>query len=110
MTSSSQTQYSEWQPNTKQPGCIPDPNSTLPLSATSGMSSLPEPCEEPNAGISVEVYKTRSDEGLQAFHSVLISMWEEEKMLDDLHDATIVALNKHKGSRTDCGNYRGISS
>ena len=27
----------------------------------------------------------------------------------DLCDATIVALFKNKGTRTDCGNYRGIS-
>ena len=30
-------------------------------------------------------------------------------MPDDFHDALIVSLYKKKGSRSDCGNYRGIS-
>ena len=30
-------------------------------------------------------------------------------MPPDLRDATIVTLYKNKGSRADCGNYRGIS-
>jgi hypothetical protein len=60
-------------------------------------------------GIPAELFKALSDESLQAFHSVLTSIWEEEKMPADFRDATIVALYKNKGSRTDCGNYRGIS-
>ena len=52
-------------------------------------------------GIPAEVYKALSDEALQA--------WEEEEMPADLRNATIVALYKNKGSRTDCGNYRGIA-
>ena len=60
-------------------------------------------------GIPAEVYKALSDEALQAFHSILSSIWEEEVMPADLRDATIVALYKNKGSRSDCGSYRGIS-
>ena len=30
-------------------------------------------------------------------------------MLEDFHDALIVALYKNKGSIANCGNYRGIS-
>ena len=37
------------------------------------------------------------------------SIWDQEKMPEDFRDALIVALYKNKGSKTDCGNYRGIS-
>lgn len=33
----------------------------------------------------------------------------EEKMPDDFRDALNVSLYKNKGSKADCGNYRGIS-
>ena len=39
----------------------------------------------------------------------LLSIWEEEKMPDDFRDALIVSLYKNKGSKSDCGNYIGIS-
>ncbi|XP_047490690.1 uncharacterized protein LOC125040189 [Penaeus chinensis] len=38
-------------------------------------------------GIPAEVYKALSNEALQVFHSVLISIWEEEEMPADLRDA-----------------------
>ena len=47
-------------------------------------------------------------EALQTFHGMLANIWEMEVMPADLRDATIVALLKNKGTRTDCGNYRGI--
>ncbi|XP_047488449.1 uncharacterized protein LOC125038869 [Penaeus chinensis] len=52
--------------------------------------------------IAAEIY-----EALQVFHSVLISIWEEEEMPADLRDALIVSLFKDKGLRADCGNHRG---
>ena len=55
------------------------------------------------------MYKALSDQAFEAFHSILTSIWEEEEMPADLQDATVVALYKNKGSRADCGNYRGIS-
>ena len=36
-------------------------------------------------------------------------MWEEEAIPQEFRDATIVSLYKNKGSKSDCGNYRGIS-
>lgn len=60
-------------------------------------------------GIPAEVYKALSNEALQAFHSILVSIWEEEEMPADLRDASIVSLFKNKGLRADCGNHRGIS-
>ncbi|XP_048577995.1 craniofacial development protein 2-like [Nematostella vectensis] len=38
-------------------------------------------------GIPAEVYKALSDEALHTFHSVLISIWDEEVMPADLRDA-----------------------
>ena len=60
-------------------------------------------------GIPAEVYKALSNEALQAFHSILTSIWEEEEIPADLRDAFIVSLFKNKGQRADCGNHRGIS-
>jgi len=60
-------------------------------------------------GIPAEVYKALRGEALQAFLSVLASIWEEEDMPSELRDASIVALYKNKGTRAACGNYRGIS-
>ena len=60
-------------------------------------------------GISAETFKAFSNEALQTFHGILASIWEMEVMPVDLRDVTIVALFKNKGTRADCGNYRGIS-
>lgn len=60
-------------------------------------------------GIPAEIYKAAGPNALEAFHDVLKNIWEEEKMPDDFRDALIVALYKNKGSKSDCGNYRGIS-
>ena len=46
---------------------------------------------------------------LKTFHHILISIWEDEDMPKDFRDATIVLFFKNKGSKSDCGNYRGIS-
>lgn len=60
-------------------------------------------------GIPAEIYKAAGPNALEAFHDVLLSIWEEEEMPDDFRDALIVSLYKNKGSKSDCGNYRGIS-
>ncbi|KAL8611454.1 hypothetical protein ACOMHN_014509 [Nucella lapillus] len=36
-------------------------------------------------------------------------IWDTEDMPQEFRDATIVSLYKNKGSKSDCGNYRGIS-
>ncbi|XP_045158982.2 uncharacterized protein LOC123524684 [Mercenaria mercenaria] len=54
-------------------------------------------------GIPAEVCKALSDDALSAsaFHSVLVSIWEEEELPADLRDATIVALlNKKQRPRS----------
>jgi len=47
-------------------------------------------------GIPVELYKALSEQSLEAFYDVLISIWSDEEMPDDLRDATIVTLDKIK--------------
>ena len=58
--------------------------------------------------IPAEIYKAAGPNALEAFHDVLLSILEEEKMPDDFRDAPIASLYKNKGSKSDCGNYRGI--
>ncbi len=59
-------------------------------------------------GIPAELYKELGEEAFQEFHAILTSIWVEEDMPSQLHDATIVALYKNKGTRADCGIYRGM--
>ena len=59
--------------------------------------------------IPAEIYKAAGPDALNAFHDILLDIWEKEAMPDDFRDALIVALYKNKGNRADCGNYRGIS-
>ncbi|PFX13771.1 Craniofacial development protein 2 [Stylophora pistillata] len=60
-------------------------------------------------GIPAEIYKAARQVTLNAFHSLLCSIWEEEDNPQEFRDATIISLYKNKGSKSDCGNYRGIS-
>ncbi len=60
-------------------------------------------------GIPAEIYKALGPKAKQALHDILLSIWNEEEMPPDLRDATIVSLYKNKGSRSECGNYRGIA-
>ena len=46
---------------------------------------------------------------MEVFLDIIQSIWDQEKMPEDFRDALIVALYKNKGSKVDCGNYRGIS-
>ena len=59
-------------------------------------------------GIPAEIYKAAGPNALEAFHDVLLGIWEEEKMPDDFRETLIVSFYKNKGSKSDCGNYRGI--
>ena len=60
-------------------------------------------------GIPAEIYVAAGPDALGAFRDVLLTVWKEEMMPDDFHDALIVSLYKKKGRKSDCGNYRGIS-
>ena len=54
------------------------------------------------------LYKAAGPNAFEAFHGVLQSIWEEEMMPDDFHDALIVTFFKNKGSRAEYGNDRGV--
>ena len=43
------------------------------------------------------------------FHGLVIKIWNEEDMLKDFKDGTVVPLFKNKGSKADCWNCWGIS-
>ena len=60
-------------------------------------------------GIPAEFYKAAGPVTLDTFHAILSCAWEEETMPQDFRDAIFVSLYKNKGSKSDCGNYRGIS-
>ena len=50
-----------------------------------------------------ESYKAAGPAALEAFHSVVTSIWEDEDRQQELRDASIVSLFKGKGSGADCG-------
>ncbi|KAL8615669.1 hypothetical protein ACOMHN_034819 [Nucella lapillus] len=60
-------------------------------------------------GIPAEIFKTVVPVALDTFHNLLCSIWEEDDMPQEFRDATIISLFKNKGSKSDCGKYRGIS-
>lgn len=59
-------------------------------------------------GIPDELLKSLVLVALEAFHNILVSIWDEEDMLKVFRDATVISLFKSKGSTADCSNYRGI--
>ena len=56
-------------------------------------------------GIPAKFYKAAGSVALDTFYGILSCVWEEETMLYDLRDATVVSLYKNKGNKSDCGNY-----
>ena len=59
-------------------------------------------------GIPVEIYKAAGLRAMEVFLDIIQIIWDQEKMPEDFRDALTVALYKNKGSKADCGNYRGI--
>ena len=60
-------------------------------------------------GLPAEFFKALNGNALLEFQEFLNSIWRDEQIPKDLCDATIIFIYKNKGSRADCGNYRGIS-
>ena len=59
-------------------------------------------------GISAEIWKHGGQTIQQKLFELILLIWKNEEVPQDWKDASIVPLFK-KGSRVDCGNYRGIS-
>ena len=60
-------------------------------------------------GIPAQIFKSAGPVALEALHSFLTSIWEEENLPKEFRNATFVSLFKNRGSKPDCGNYRDIS-
>ena len=60
-------------------------------------------------GIPAEIFKSAGPVALEALHSLLTSIWDEENVPKEFRNTTFVSLFKNRSSKTDCGNYRGIS-
>ena len=59
-------------------------------------------------GIPAEVWKYGGIKLKERLFDLIVDIWEHEQMPQDWKDANIVPIFK-KGSRKECGNYRGIS-
>ena len=59
-------------------------------------------------GIPAEVYKHGGAALVRHLHRLFLKIWKNEEVPQELKDASIVTIFK-KGSRTEYGNYRGIS-
>ena len=76
------------------------------LKAISQLSSGKAPSSD---SIPAEIYKNGGPalvlQTLQLFRLI----WQQETVPQDLKDASIIHLYKHKGNRQDCNNHHGIS-
>ena len=59
-------------------------------------------------GLPAEVWKYGGNKLKERLFELIVNIWKKEQMPQDWKDANITAIFK-KGSRRDCGNYRGIS-
>ena len=59
--------------------------------------------------IPAEVYASGGPKLIQCLTSLFNSMWTQEKLPQELKDASIIHLYKRKGNRNACDNHRGIS-
>ncbi|KAK2573141.1 RNA-directed DNA polymerase from mobile element jockey [Acropora cervicornis] len=60
-------------------------------------------------GLPAEVYKYGGDQLLEKLTSLFTLCWSKGEVPGDLRDAVIVSLYKHKGEKSDCSNYRGVT-
>ena len=60
-------------------------------------------------GLQAEMIQCAGPKMMQHLTALLQTVWSEENVPQDWRDALMVVLYKGKGSKDDCGNYRGIS-
>lgn len=59
--------------------------------------------------IPAEIYSSGGPKLTQCLTSLFCTMWTQEKLPQELKDASIIHLYKRKGNRSSCDNHRGIS-
>ena len=59
--------------------------------------------------IPAEIYASGGPRLTESLTSLFTSMWTQEKLPQELKDASIIHLYKRKGNRNSCDNHRGIS-
>ena len=57
--------------------------------------------------IPAELIKAGGTQLWNRLHQIIVKVWEEENLPEDWLTGLLIPIHK-KGSRTDCGNYRGI--
>ena len=87
------------------PHCTPPHNDRCSFEGNQTSSGKPPGVD----GTLAEIFKSAGPVALEALHSLLTSIWEKEDVPKEFRNATFVSLFKNRGSKTDCGNYRGIS-
>ena len=60
-------------------------------------------------GIPVEILRSGGDNIAAAIHTLILEACEGVPVPQDWIDAILISLYKGKGSKSDCGDYRGIS-
>ena len=59
--------------------------------------------------IPAEIYASGSQKVIESLTNLFNIMWAQEKIPQELKDASIIHLYKRKGNRNNCDNHRGIS-
>ncbi|PFX14517.1 LINE-1 retrotransposable element ORF2 protein [Stylophora pistillata] len=59
--------------------------------------------------IPAEIYAAGGPTLIECLTSLFATIWTQEKLPQELKDASIIHLYKRKGSRISCDNHRGIS-
>ena len=60
-------------------------------------------------GIPVELLRCGGDNNAEAVYTFILGVWHRDPVPQDLVDAIMLFLYKGKGSKSSCGDYRGIS-
>ena len=59
--------------------------------------------------ITPRMLKNRDPMLSKALHDLFVKVWETNTIPCDWHTGVILPLYKGKGSKSDCGNHRGIT-
>ena len=83
---------------------VPEPRATEVELAIDKLKSHKSPGIDQ---IPAELIKARGRTICFEIHKLIISIWKKEKLPEEWKESIILPI--HKGDKTDCSNYRGIS-